>query len=98
MPDIFSGSTQRLTASGVVGTSGQPTRVFSIQCTAFGSAADFNLRNGTSASGTIYIKIAVAKPSNTDDNFGARGHLFPNGCYYELTGAGADSFVISYSQ
>lgn len=98
MPDIFTASTKLMTASGVVGTSGIPTRIFSFQCTTTATTGDFNLRNGTTASGTIYIQRAVTKPANVDDNFGARGQLFPNGCYYELTGGGADSFTISYSQ
>jgi len=83
MPILEHGSA-RYTADSAVGKSGAPTRVFSATWLSDGTARALVLRNGTSASGTIYVNIAgtanVTKVQNWEG-----GLYFPGGCFFDFT-------------
>ena len=82
---MFTGS-QHLTASGVIGTSGKPTRIFSLHIASTASAGYVKLRSGKDATGTEwYQKTGTANVGVTDNIEG--GMYFPNGCYAFLDGA-----------
>ena len=75
------GST-RLTADGVVGTSGKKIRVYAIIVHSGATAGVVQLRNGTTTGGTEYDEI------NGTINVSVRvsypgGLLFPGGCFYD---------------
>jgi len=79
---------ERLTADGVIGTSGKPLRIFCIAgSSGNGGVGQLVLRNGTSATGTIYISQsagAAASPLETQIfDFGPRGLRFPGGCFFD---------------
>ena len=71
------------TADSAVGISGEPTRVFSATWRCDG-ATDVNLvlRNGTSASGTVYVQQAGTNGVSVTQNWEG-GLLFPDGCFFD---------------
>lgn len=87
---------QLMTTDGVVGTSGNPIRVFSIHMISGGSAGDINLRNGTTASDTIYVQMVGTASAGATISF-AGGQRFPDGCYYEESTA-PTSALITYTE
>jgi len=91
-----SGSTY-LTADGAVGKSGSPTRVFTaIATAAAGGAGELVLRNGTSASGTVYFVKDGSDASHSDIfDFGPEGVVFPDGCFFDKD-ANTASVVIQF--
>lgn len=71
-----------LSADSVVGTSGKPIRIFSVEVLSGASAGELVLRNGTSASGTIYVKRDGI--ANKTVNFEwVHGFYFPDGCFFD---------------
>lgn len=85
MPFSLSGS-ERYTGDSVVGKSGKPTRVYSATWLC-GGATNVNLvlRNGTSASGTVYVQQAGTNGVTVTQNWEG-GLLFPNGCFFDQDG------------
>lgn len=81
----------------VVGTSGKPTRVFCINFTSDGTAGVFILRNGTTASGTIFAQENGVVSSGKTVNYGTTGILFPAGCFMDVD-SHCTAGVVSYSQ
>jgi hypothetical protein len=94
-----SSGTQQLTASGVVGTSGAPIRVWKWTIGSGGTAGLAKLRSGTTASGVIFAEdtgtINIGGRNLTD--FGATGLFFPNGCYCEMD-VNTTAVTIAYTQ
>ena len=72
-----------VTADGVLISSGKPVRVFLVHEIYSGAGVGSVLRNGTSASGTIYAALTGATDAGVTTNFGDRGVLFPAGCFYD---------------
>lgn len=64
-------------------SSGKPVRVFLIHEIYEGSSTGSVLRNGTSASGTIYVSLKSIDSQGVTTDLGANGMLFPNGCFYD---------------
>lgn len=85
---------QRLTADGVVGVSGKPTRVYSLTWLSDTTAGYVALRNGTGTDGTIYFyDDGVA--SKTEIANWTQGLLFPSGCYCDVD-ANVTSAVVEF--
>ena len=76
---------QRITADGVVGTSGADIRIFEIivRSDADGVSA-VNLRNGTAVSNTIWDTIDVPAASTTVSRVYAGGLLLVGGAYIDV--------------
>ena len=71
-----------MSADGSVGVSGKPTRIFAMNLVSGAGSGDLVLRNGSAASGTIYLQFAgVASTGQlfTIDD----GVFFPGGCFYD---------------
>ena len=75
--------TQRVTADIAIGRSGQPCRIFCVHLVSGASASTLNLRNGTSASGTIQAQIDGTALRSATVSF-AGGMLFPLGCFADV--------------
>lgn len=83
------------TSSGsVVGESGAPIRVVSVQITSGGTASVVTLKNGTSSSGTVYYQgTGTINQTTTPANFPAGGLYFPGGCFISWDGNGSGANV-----
>lgn len=90
-----SSGSQRLTADGAVGPSGKPIRVFSATQLSGGTAGILVLRDGTSASGTVYVQKTAPVVSNTDTVNFEGGLLFPNGCFFDKD-INTDAVVVEF--
>ena len=92
------GGSQRVTADGVIGISGQAIRLYGASITSGATGGVVNFRNGTavtdtilfSASGTANLTVLVA-------NIPAEGVYFPDGLYVDVD-ANATAVVCSYEQ
>lgn len=73
--------------------SGSPVRVFLVHEIYGGSSTGSVLRNGTSASGTIYASLKSTDSQGVTHDFGNKGILFPNGCFFDI-GASVTSATI----
>jgi len=88
----------RLTADGVIGTSGKPIRVLSVEALAgSGGVGELVLRDGTSDSGTIYVQQNGTLLSHSDTFNWTGGLYFPNGCFWDKDDD-TDAIVINYEQ
>jgi hypothetical protein len=86
----------RLTADGVVGTSGQKIRVFQIHLVSGGTLSTTTFKNGTTTGGTAYIQVdGTASKGVTWES--KNGILFPNGCFMD-TDANITFCAISYTE
>lgn len=74
---------QILTADGVVGISGKPVRVYSLNVVSGATAGVVKLYHGTAASGDYSEVVGTANQGQSFD-FGACGKYFPSGCYADL--------------
>ncbi len=74
--------TTRLTADGLVGSSGKSIRVFDIHLVSGATASTCTLENGTDASGTAYIQIDGVASKGVTLGF-AGGVRFPDGCFLD---------------
>lgn len=68
----------------VVGTSGQPTRVFTLHVISDGTAGVAVLRNGTTSGGTAYTTETGTISTGKTFNYGTQGMLFPSGCFLDV--------------
>ena len=86
--------TTQLAATGVVGKSGDPIRVYSAQVTSGGTVSVISLYNGTSASGTPYWQgTGVINQTTAQPNFPAAGIYFPGGCFVSWDGNGSGANI-----
>jgi len=83
MPKGLTGN-QYSTGDAVVGASGKPCRIWNVSWLSDGTARDLVLRNGSTASGTIYIQAGGTVSLTTTLNFEG-GKLFPDGCFFDFT-------------
>ena len=86
--NLVPGST-RLTADGLVGSSGNPIRVFMIHLLSDTTASTTALNNGTLSTDTVYIQVDGIASKGVTLNF-AGGLRFPDGCYLN-----ADANIVS---
>lgn len=76
---------QRITADGVVGTSGADIRIFEIIVRSDSDGASVvNVRNGTAVSATIWDTINVSSASTTVRVVYAGGLLLVGGAYIDV--------------
>lgn len=92
-----SGSQSFTTSDVVIGTSGKPTRVFSMNFVSGGTAGVILLRNGTSASATAFVREDGVISSGKTINYGQTGIFFPAGCFLDLD-ANVTAGVVSFAQ
>jgi len=94
----FNSSSQLVTADAAVGTSGASTRIYSIHIiSGGGGAAVVSLRNGTSASATIYVTETGTTSTGKTITFGTYGAVFPAGCFVDVD-TNTTSVLVSFSQ
>ena len=78
---------QRLTADGVVGTSGKAIRLFGYTMrSGAGGPGIILLYNGTDGTGTEKWKGTGLMDGSADKIFGAKGKHFPAGLYCDIDG------------
>ena len=80
-----------------IGKSGKPTRVFAVNFLSGAAAGVLELRNGTSASDTLFVTENGVITSGKTVQYGTTGILFPAGCFLNID-ANVTGGVISYSQ
>lgn len=98
MSDIYSAGSQLVTADAIVGSSGVPIRIFSMNILSGGTAGVVILRNGTTVSSTIYAQATAAVISAGNQvNFGEKGLFFPAGCFCDID-ANVTSCLVTYAQ
>ncbi len=86
----------RLTADGVVGTSGKPIQVYWIHLVSGATASTTSLNNGTAAGDTAFIQVDGVANQGVTVNF-AGGVRFPAGCFMN-TDANISYCTIGYSE
>ena len=84
----------RVTGDQALGGSGKACRVYSASWLSDGTARDLVLRNGTTASGDIYIQKKGAISDTVVVNW-ENGLRFPLGCFIDFT-ASTVSVVVEY--
>lgn len=87
----------RLTADGVVGVSGKPIRVHSVEMLNDASVGELVLRNGTADTGTVYVKKNGVTVADTDTYQWTGGIYFPDGCFFDKD-TNTVAVVINYEQ
>lgn len=88
----------RLTADGVVGTSGRPVLVYNVvMLSGAGGAGELVLRNGTSASDTAYVTEAGTAASKTKTYNFDGGLFFPSGCFFDID-TNTAAVVVNFTQ
>lgn len=82
---IQNAGTQAIAAAtdAAVGASGVAVRVFTLHIISDGTATVVNLRNGTSASATIFATETGTVSTGKTINYGTQGMLFPAGCFLD---------------
>lgn len=90
------GGTQLVTADAAVGTSGVPVRVKMIHILSAATGAVVSLRNGTSASGTVYVTETGTANTGKTVYFGDSGVVFPAGCFVDVDG-NTTSVAVTYA-
>lgn len=67
-----------------VGSATKPIRVFAVNFSSDGTAGVLILRNGTSASATIYVTENGVISSGKTVTYGQTGVYFPSGCFLDV--------------
>lgn len=80
-----------------VGNSGKPVRVFCVNFLSGGTAGVLILRNGTSASATVFVTENGVVSSGKTIAYGQTGVFFPAGCFLDVD-ANVAGGVISFAQ
>jgi len=84
---------QLVLANGVVGTSGNPIRVFSIHILSGASAGVVQFRNGTADTDTIFVQETGLANTGATFNY-AGGVRFPDGCFLDEDTAPTSTLVV----
>lgn len=92
---ITSGSTLYTADAIVGGIAGRPVRLFSAHWLSDGTARDLVLRNGSTASDTIWIQKAGATSLTQDFITHEEGILFPDGLFLDYT-ASTVNVILTY--
>lgn len=87
-----------LAADGVVGVSGKPIRIYNINVLSGGTAGQVKFYNGTDNTGDLYIhQVCGTVSTGNGFDYGDKGFLFPDGCYYEeVVDANVTSTMVSF--
>lgn len=83
---IQNAGTQAITSAtdAAIGASGVAVRVFALHMISDGTAGVAILRNGTSASATIYTTETGTISTGKTILYGTQGMLFPAGCFLDV--------------
>lgn len=79
---IITAGTKQLTASGEVGATGKPVRVYSFSVLSGGTAGTSTLKNNGSSGTTLFTYTCSTVSTDNIFNLGTAGMLFPLGCYW----------------
>jgi len=71
------------TADSVVGTSGNPIRLWAVNMLSAGTAGQLVLRNGTADTDAIWVREVGTVSTGKTVTYGQEGLLFPNGLFYD---------------
>lgn len=88
---------QRLTTDGVIGVSGKPVRIYNVEMLNDASVGELVIRDGTTDSGTIYIKKNGVVIADTDTFNWEGGFFFPNGAFFDKD-ANTVAVVVNFEQ
>jgi len=89
------GGTVRKTSDSVIGIAGDPSRVYSVTWLSGTTAGNLVLRNGSDATGDIFIQ-EEGTASQTKTLTFEEGLLFPSGCFFDKD-TNVTAAVIAYS-
>ena len=92
----FSGSVN-VTADSIIGTSGRPIRLWAVNMLSDATAGELVLRNGTTSSGSIWVREQGVANTGNSVSYGEHGILFPNGMFYD-DDSNFTSVTIQYSE
>lgn len=81
MPRGLSGSVAA-TADSVIGASGKPVRIYNATWLSTGSAGTLVLRNGSDATGTVWVQQEGTASQTKTVNWEG-GLLFTSGCFFD---------------
>lgn len=81
---LISGATLSGGSSGIIGTSGAPLTIYGASCTAGADLCNIDLYDGTSASGTLVLRLSCAASAANNFNL-KQGVVFKNGCFADIT-------------
>mgnify|MGYP001572097656 CR=1 FL=1 len=92
------GGLQTITASGVVGSSGDPLVIYAVSVDSGATQSIPLFRNGTAATSAILFEaLGTAARKVLVPNIPAEGLYFAAGCYLSLDGnEGADGVTVRY--
>jgi len=95
---IQDAGSQLATADAAVLAAGVPVRVFAIHViSGGGGAAVLTLRNGSTASGTVWVTETGTTSRGKTVSFGTQGILFPAGCFVDFD-TNTASVLVTYSK
>lgn len=80
-----------------VGSATKPIRVFAVNFLSGGTAGVLILRNGTSASATVFVTENGVVSSGKTVQYGQTGVYFPAGCFLDVD-VNVTGGVVSYAQ
>ncbi len=89
---------QRITADGVLNTSGEPVAIYGLNILSTGGGGGVvNLRSGTAVGGAIIIQEQGTTSQGRSVNYGGNGIVFPSGCYVDVD-ANVTSVTIAFER
>jgi hypothetical protein len=74
---------EQYSSDNAVGPSGQAVRVWAVNMLSGATAGQLVLRNGTTDSGTIWVREVGTANTGKTVTYGEYGILFPSGCFYD---------------
>jgi len=90
--------TKRLAASGEVGSeAGKPIRVYSFSVLSGATPGTSTLKNGGASGTTLFTYTCPTASTDNIFDFGAKGMLFPSGCYWTKD-ANSTDIKVNYDQ
>jgi hypothetical protein len=90
--------TKFLDADGIVGVSGHPVRIYNVVIlSAAGGAGVLVLRNGTTATDTVYVQEDGTDALKSKIFEYEGGLVFPGGCFFDID-TNVTSAVFTYDQ
>ncbi len=84
------------TTDAVLGTSGQPLRIYSVNLTSGGGNSTVKFYNGTSTGGNLYLQLDGVAGMGVSQDF-SQGIRFPSGCWVDVD-SNCTGLSVSYVQ
>lgn len=86
-----------VTSDSIIGTTGRPIRLWAVNMLSGGTAGELVLRNGSTASDSIWVREQGTVSTGKTVEYGSQGILFPNGMFYD-DDSNFTSVTIQYSE